>query len=480
MAGGAARAQIPLEREELIARLRWLIRVRWFFGAAVWAAGLALYVVPVGRVSGPFIIAIGAGILVYNWLFWFLERRIGEVQPEALARRAPTAALAQIVFDLIALTLVLHSVGGIENPLFVYYVFHMVVATLLLRMWETFVLAALAILLFSALAIGEMSGWLPHMHITVLQRHYEDPRFVAATLLAFASALVIAVFLGTTIARTLRAREADVVRLKSELADRAEELQQANETLCRADLAKTQYFRKVSHDLKAPLAAQQSLLRALLVELPDLPPVSRSRIERAITRGDELLVLLDDLLALSRVRDATRQPQCEMVDVRERLQPVLEAQGLRAREKGLYWRAEFADSLPEACFEPGLLPALAENLLSNAIKYTPKDGTVAFSLGVEGNELRMDVSDTGIGIAAEDLPRIGEEFFRSRQARQSGSPGTGLGMTIVRSMVASAGGSLHIQSELGRGTTVTVRLPVVRRTGEDPRPDVRGTGTEDA
>lgn len=461
---------IPLEREELIARLRWIIRVRWFFGIAVWIAGLTLYAFPIGKVSGGSVIAIGAAILVYNWLFWFLERRIKETQPEALARRAPAAAFAQIAFDLIALTLVLHTVGGIENPLFAYYIFHMVIATLLLPIREAFALAGMAILLFAMLAVAEARGWLPHTSIYALQRDYRNPQFVAATLLAFASALIIAVFLGTTIARTLRAREADVVRLKTELGVRAQALEEANEALRQADVAKTQYFRQVSHDLKAPLAAQQSLLRSLLVKPEDFPAQPRSLIERAIVRGDHLLALLNNLLLLSRTRDTTRVPQREWTDCMERLHPILETQQVHAAEKGLAWRQEIAEPLPRLYVERGLLATLAENLLSNAIKYTPRGGTVAFALAVRGGELVMEVRDTGIGIAKADLPRIGEDYYRTDQAMKSGSPGTGLGMAIVRSIIAMMGGRLEIESELGRGTTVTVQLPVETRgengTGE--------------
>lgn len=465
MAIEANTVPIPLEREELISRLRWLIRVRWCFGAGVWAAGIGLYFAPVGTVSGAFVACLGAGILVYNWLFWFLERHIGEARPEVLAQRAPVAAIGQIVLDLTALTLVLHSAGGIENPFFVYYVFHMVVATLLLPIREAFGLAALAIALFTALALAEMRGVLPHANLWDVAGQYRDPRFVAGTLVAFASALVIAVFLGTRIAGTLRAREAEVLRLKGELAAHAEQLEQANESLRRADEAKTQYFRQVSHDLKAPVAAQQSLLRVLLIEVPDLPPVSRGRIERAIARGDELLLLLDDLLMLSRARDATRQPHCELIQPLERLRSVLEAEELQAKEKGLTWRVDVAGSLPPIYVEPGAWVTLAENLLSNGIKYTPKGGAVTIVLRGQDSHLTLEVRDTGIGIAKEDLPRIGEEFFRSKQARQTGSPGTGLGMTIVRSMVEMMNGRLDIQSELGRGTTVIVRLPAAHPDG---------------
>ncbi len=455
---------IPLERAELGSRLRWFIQLRWVFGATLLVAGIVLTRAPLEGVRGPLVAAVGAGILAYNWVFWFLERSLAERRPGVLARRAPLAATAQIVLDLIALTLVLHSAGGIDNPFFIFYMFHMVIATLLLSAREVFALAALAIVLFSLLAVAELKGWCYHAGLFGLPQHSEDARFVVVTLVAFASALLLAVYFGTSIAQTLRSRADDVLRLERELAVRAEELEKTNEALSKADAEKTQYFRKVSHDLKTPLAAQQSLLRGLLIELRDLEPGPRARVERAITRGDELFTLLNDLLMLTRARDVTRGRRrgFEWIDPAEGLRGVLEAQALHAEEKGLRWQMEIADPLPTFCGEPGVLPTLAENVISNAIKYTPAGGTVIFALRGHGDDLVMEVRDTGIGIGKEDLARLGEEFFRTKQARESGSGGTGLGMTIIRSMVENMKGGLDIKSELGVGTTVTISLPVAR------------------
>ena len=273
-----------LEHDELIARLRWFIRLRWLFGSTVCAIGLLLQAFPVDAVRGWRLAAIGAAILAYNVVFAMIERRDREAPAAEGPVQTPLVAFAQIVCDLIALTLVLNATGGIENPFFAYYLFHMVIATLLLPAREVFALAAFAILLYGVLALAEMRGWLPHAHIAALQGHHRDPHSVAVVLLAFASALMVAVYLGTSIAATIRKREQDVIRLERELAVRADELEQANQALRDADVAKTQYFRKVSHDLKSPLAAQQSLLRVLLRELGELPAEQRHRIERAVVR----------------------------------------------------------------------------------------------------------------------------------------------------------------------------------------------------
>jgi signal transduction histidine kinase len=456
------KVSVSLERAELAARLRWFIQLRWVFGAVTLLTGLALSGLPLVQVRAALVAAVGAGILAYNWGFWLWERRASRPDGDADVERAPLAAGAQIILDLVALTLVLHAAGGIENPFFTFYLFHMVIATLLLSMREVFALAVLAILLFSGLAITEMNGWLAHASLFRHDARHQDPEYVVVTLLAFASALLIAVYLGTSIAGTLRSREREVLRLERELAERARQLEQTNEVLRHADTEKTQYFRKVSHDLKTPLAAQISLLRSLLIELHDLPPASRSRIERAIRRGDELFALLNDLLMLSRARDESRRRRrgFEWVDPVEALRAVLEQQALHAEEKGVRWELQIGDPVPTLCAEPGVLPTLVENVVSNAIKYTPGGGLVTFSLYGRSDWLVVEVQDTGIGIESKDLERIGQEFFRTRRALQSGESGTGLGMTIVRSIVDNMHGKLDIESRPGAGTTVTVSLPV--------------------
>lgn len=450
---------VPIERAELATRLRWFIRLRWLAGATVLIGGLALELFPIEGVRGWVVVTIGAGILTYNLVFHQIEQYESGAGRDVLIKRAPVAAIGQIGVDLLALTILLHATGGIENPLSACYVFHVVIATLLLPTREVFGVVAFAVLLFAGLCVAEMNVWLPHANIPLLQGSYRDWPSVLITLSAFSGTLLIAVFLGTSVAKKLRSREQEIIELEMEVAEHAHELELANEALVKVDEVKTHYFRKVSHDLKAPVAAQQSLLRTLLIELPDLAAASRSRIERAITRGDDLLALVQDLLTLSRMSDATKRPGVKAIDPARAVLPVVETLEINAREKGLEWFVEMAGNLPPIQLEPDKLATVVENLLSNAIKYTPPGGKVSLRVFAGDGALILEVRDTGIGIAEADIARIGEEFFRTQQARGSGSSGTGLGMTIVRSVIESMGGRMAIQSALGAGTTVTVTLP---------------------
>jgi signal transduction histidine kinase len=105
------------------------------------------------------------------------------------------------------------------------------------------------------------------------------------------------------------------------------------------------------------------------------------------------------------------------------------------------------------------LRQLADNLVGNALKYTRPGGSVDVSVRRDGSMVELVVADTGIGIAESDLPRIFEPYFRSETAVESGIPGTGLGLGIVRTIVEAHGGTIHIDSALGVGTTVTTRIP---------------------
>ncbi len=446
---------------ELVARLWWFIRLRWIFGVSLLALGLFFTWRPFAQVRGSLIAALGVVILIYNAIFWLLEHRFKRRRPERQAESAPRAAAIQIVCDLLILTAVLNCAGGIENPFFAYYIFHVVIATLLLPSRWVFTLTGLAIVLLTALALGEMNGWLPHAGIfDPRRRHHQDPFFVATLLAAFASALLIAVYLGTSIAAQLRARERDVIRLQEELAGHANQLEQVNAALQRADEEKNRFLRKVSHDLKAPLGAQQTLLRLVLYQFDDTSG-PRQHVERAIVRGDELLTLLNDLLLLSRAQALTRRNERVWTDPVAQLMPILENQALHARAKGLHWRVDKKDPLPSIYIHPDDLLTITENLISNAIKYTPAGGSVRVALTGLSESFVLEVQDTGIGIDPTDLPRIGQEFFRAAQAKSSGVPGTGLGLAIVRTVVEAMKGRIDIHSTPGQGTTVTVTLPVV-------------------
>ena len=248
-------------------------------------------------------------------------------------------------------------------------------------------------------------------------------------------------------ARRLRAVEAQ-----------AAELARAKQELEKLDRMKSEFMLTVAHELRAPVAAIQGYLQ-VIIEGYASPEKQRPMLERAAQRSAELLVLVDELLQLARIKAAAplRRERLDLGAVLEKTASLLRVDADRRRIA-----FELAiEPCPALLLNPDHAQQLCTNLISNAIKYTQPQGRVQVSLAPDGQAVVLRVADTGIGIAAKDIPRIFEEFYRTPEARALESQGTGLGLAIVKRIVDTYGGTIDVASTVGRGTTFTVSLPVV-------------------
>jgi cell cycle sensor histidine kinase DivJ len=143
---------------------------------------------------------------------------------------------------------------------------------------------------------------------------------------------------------------------------------------------------------------------------------------------------------------------------------------LKARENGIDLVTRAPDDLAVMNGDPRAFRQIVLNLVSNAIKFTERGGTVTVAANVEGSRLVLRVADDGVGIAADDLKRIGDPFFQAGKTYQRRHEGTGLGLSIVKSLVALHGGEMTMQSRVGEGTTVTVALPLTFTPRAAPAP----------
>ena len=231
-------------------------------------------------------------------------------------------------------------------------------------------------------------------------------------------------------------------------------------------------MRVLSHQLKSPLGAIQSLLKTVSEGFTgEINPKARHMIERAIGRASEAQELISDLLdfqAYSRQGASLKREELDVVDV---LDPLIVRYTSEASERGLALQADLRPSSRIVMSgDRRALEHAFRNLLENAVKYTPEGGSVRVALAVseEQKNVRVRVSDTGAGIREEELQKVFEPFYRS-VLHKSGTPGTGLGLPIVRSIVSAHGGSIGVESREGSGTTFTVTLPYLRlleREGE--------------
>ena len=269
--GPASEAPAPAGRassyeRELIERIRWFIALRW--GAVVGMATVtaaARYALHIDVPARPLYLIAGT-IAGYNLVVLGVERWAEGIAPELRHPVASGLANFQMSADLVALASAIHFAGGVENPFAFFFVFHIIIASMLLSPRATALQVSLAVVLFADVALGECYGVLPHYHLAGVAPDdlYTRMTFVWGLVAAFAGTLAGAAYLTTSITGRLRRREDEVLALSGQLARNAADLQAAYDKLSEAERAKSAYMRRVSHELRAPLGAVQSGLRVIL------------------------------------------------------------------------------------------------------------------------------------------------------------------------------------------------------------------------
>ncbi|MBM4314288.1 MAG: GAF domain-containing sensor histidine kinase [Deltaproteobacteria bacterium] len=235
-------------------------------------------------------------------------------------------------------------------------------------------------------------------------------------------------------------------------------------TLAEMDETKSKFMLTITHELRSPIGVVRSLLCTITSGYAGAPTdLQADIIRRALQRVDFLQTLIDDLLDLASGKSESAQAQA-FVDL-----PLADAVGrvitrfeLPAKEKRieLKWRCETGDSSSIVSATGEDIDRILNNLVSNAIKYTSQGGSVTVTLDCVAGEAHLRISDTGMGIPDEAMPRLFEEFYRAPNARAHVKEGTGLGLAITKNLVTRFGGRIVIKSKVGEGTECTVVLPL--------------------
>ncbi|MCW2850584.1 MAG: ATP-binding region, ATPase domain protein [Nocardioides sp.] len=229
---------------------------------------------------------------------------------------------------------------------------------------------------------------------------------------------------------------------------------------------KDEFISSVSHELRTPLTSIHGYA-LLLLERDDLPAAALAQLEVVVRNTERLQRLVGDLLHTSQVdEDSVRFQRCE-TDLAEVVRQSVQAAEPAAREHGVRLEVRTPPRLVMRLDAQRIAQAV-DNLVSNAIKYTPRGGEVTVELGIDANRAEITVRDTGVGIDAADRDRLFTRFFRSRHAEEQSIQGVGLGLNITRSIVEGHAGRIDVESEVGRGSTFRVRLPLPGTVAEGP------------
>ena len=257
----------------------------------------------------------------------------------------------------------------------------------------------------------------------------------------------------------------EVVAILRDVTDRKHQeqaLQVAHNAAEQADAAKDRFLATVSHELRTPLNAIIGFSEMIAQEETLMLDSDRRQEYAKLINdsGQHLLSVVNDMLDLSKIESGHFEMVPESFEARAALVDCCTLLSLKAVENGIDLVTCMPEDLPPITGDLQAFRQVALNLVSNAIKFTERGGKVTVSAGVDGSRLVLRVADNGIGIAADDLKRIGDPFFQAGKASQRRREGAGLGLSIVKRLVTLHGGDLIVQSKLDEGTTVTATLPL--------------------
>ncbi len=226
------------------------------------------------------------------------------------------------------------------------------------------------------------------------------------------------------------------------------------------DKSRREFVANVSHEMRTPLTSIKGACETILADKDMEPKMEEFFLTMAIDECDRMTRIVSDLLVLSRLDNRRTNWSIESFDPANMLTHVCEVMRVDAEAHSHKLSCSFDGRLPEITADKERIEQVVINIISNAVKYTPDGGNISLSARYAGKGVEIRVSDTGMGIPEEDIPHIFERFYRVEKSRTSETGGTGLGLAIAKEIVEAHGGNISMTSKVGRGSTVTIWLPV--------------------
>ena len=398
------------------------------------------------------VLGVWTGVLRWHWAFGaLLGVKLATNTLALIALRLDRGALQlsglNSVMDTVVMTGVIWATGGTASPLVAIYVVEVAVLALLTNLTTTVLLGTSCLLLYAAMGALTVAGVLPEFPTpaeTAGDRHWTY--LVLAT--AFAGFVVgaPAVYVSGILRR---------------LKDNEHRLEAKTAALVDAGKQKAQFMANITHELRSPLQGIMGLGELVAAGIYGETTERQRRAMRDMKGSAlQLLGLIEDLLQLASSDAGKLGLKCERVDLGELLPGTIATAHWLIRGKQLALELDVEPELPGLTTDRGKLNQIVLNLVGNAIKFTPDGGSVTVRARRTGDEVCIEIEDTGIGIAPRDLERVFDEFFQVDGSMSREHGGVGLGLALVRRLLGLLGGAIDVQSELGRGTTFCVRLPL--------------------
>jgi len=363
-------------------------------------------------------------------------------------------SLLQMALDLTALMLLVYYTGGIETPLSMLFVFHMIIGSLILPGRVIHTIAVCIIIIYSGIVLSEYLRVIPHHGVEGLLQIplYNNIKFITTYTAIFSFVMLMSVILANNIAHQL-------YKMEQKLGESLEQLKSA-------EIEKQKYVMSVVHEIKTPLTALHSYLDVILQGF--LGPVNEKvldKLQRIRARSAEAIELTNDVLKVSKLRLLDEIAK-EEIEIRDLLGSILFRQRALVENKKIKVHIEDHRAARVKIIGDLFLFEIAfSNLIGNALKYTDTEGTIQISIDANEKELQLEVSDNGIGIPENDLKNIFNDFFRASNSKSKGYEGTGMGLSIIKHIIERHGGKVEVKSPSSLaaqnrpGTSFFIHLP---------------------
>ena len=261
----------------------------------------------------------------------------------------------------------------------------------------------------------------------------------------------------------LEEKRAELERVNGALEETNRELNEANAKLSEVAEMKEEFLALTTHDLRSPLTVISGVISFFTSgRLGELTPEQKNMVAMMERNAQSLIELVNDLLDASKLESGTMRLDVTSIDLRALVDELRETMEPLVREKGLTLEEAMPTDLPLVEADRAKLRRVLVNLISNAIKFTGRGGEISVRAVREDGQVKVAISDTGVGIAPEDVARLFDKYEQARSRATRGEKGTGLGLYITKQLVELHGGEIKVESEVGKGSTFSFTLPVAR------------------
>jgi signal transduction histidine kinase len=352
----------------------------------------------------------------------------------------------QVCLDYILLFLLSYFTGFLENPICYYFVFHIMLTSFIFSSFIVYVYVSGLLFFLITVMVAEYFRIIPHFALSqVGSATYHDQLLIRG--IGLCTTLIITAYLITSI--------------KKRIEERGREIEIELDRYKSLDTIKSNFLLQVTHEIRGPIAALKGFHEMILKGITgENNPRTINTIRKADRRTGNLLTIVDEMIdyAYMTAEQRIKYDRAE-IRIKEVVDSNIDLFSSLADEKEI----GFASNCPKGLIvktSRDLMNIILSNLISNAIRYSPPKSTVTVNAEKNDDNLHIMVKDEGIGIQADELDKIFEEFYRTRRAREIERDGTGLGLPIVQKAVESLEGKISVYSEEGMGTTFHIYFPL--------------------